>query len=495
LQALEQTDIPAPAHADAAGRGWSLRSLFRGHAAFWLILVAATLIRAVCVEAKGYEFDMFMFRDWAVIIHDRGMGAVLHAPDQDYIGYHYVLWVVVELYAPIAGHGWRNEYLFLHILKIPGTIADLGVVALIYVITTNFFRAHTEMIPASLTKLTATLPGFGREPAIDMAILACALYAFNPGVIYATSYWGQLDSFPTFFMLAALAAMTSKRVPLAWALLAAGFVLKPQAVVLFPLLGVMTLRERGVQGLVKGGVATLLVMTAGYFYFAAIGEIDTVFRIYRGIFTDDTMRVSTSAWNFWWPVRVFEDPMPTDTLLNIGRLDVSYTLVSQLLTGLSGLLMLLYAWRAKSPLHAYVAASFLAFSFFMLPMKIHERYLFPFFALMAPLAVQNRSAFLLYLALTVTFASNLFGVYQVFYGEFFKQRDIALICTAVNATCYVLFTASLIGQLNLPKGLRDFRPSRTRTRGDESSPLAGSGVSAVQSEEAGIAPASHIPQP
>jgi hypothetical protein len=114
---------------------------------------------------------------------------------------------------------------------------------------------------------------------------------------------------------------------------------------------------------------------------------------------------------------------------------------------------------------------------------------------MAPLAVQNRSAFLLYLALMVTFSSNLFGVYQVFYGEFFKQRDIALICTAVNATCYVLFTASLIGQLNLPKGLRELRLSRTRTPGDESSPLAGSGVSAVQSEEAGIAPASHIPQP
>ncbi|MGE0058115.1 MAG: hypothetical protein AB7P33_18170 [Dehalococcoidia bacterium] len=451
-----------------------MRTLFRNHVAFWLILAGAALVRAICVEAKGYEFDMFMFRDWAVIIHDRGLGAVLHAPEQDYIGYHYVLWVVVHLYAPLAGEGWRDDYLLLHVLKIPGTLADLGVVALIYVITTNVFRQHAELIPATLTKYSARLPGFGREAAVDMGLLACLLYAFNPGVIYATSYWGQLDSFPTFFMLAALAAMTSRRVPLAWALLATGFVLKPQAVVLFPLLGVMTLRQRGLQGLIKGGVATLAVMFTGYVYFAAIGEIDTVFRIYRGIFTDDTIKVSTSAWNFWWPSRVYENPTPADTLLSIGGLDLSYTLVSQALTGLSGLLMLGYAWRAKSPLHAYVAASFLAFSFFMLPMKIHERYLFPFFALMAPLAVQNRGAFLVYIALTLTFAANLFGVYQVFYGDFFKQREVALVCTAVNATCYVLFAASMIRQLNLPGGMRESRFTRPSGQKEEAGPLPAS---------------------
>ena len=79
------------------------------------------------MEAKGYEYDMFMFREWAVVTHDQGLGAVLHARDQDYIGYHYILWLVAELYAPIAGNGWQDDYLFLHVLKVPGTIADLGV--------------------------------------------------------------------------------------------------------------------------------------------------------------------------------------------------------------------------------------------------------------------------------------------------------------------------------------------------------------------------------
>ena len=261
------------------------------------------------------------------------------------------------------------------------------------------------------------------------------LYALNPGVIYATSYWGQLDSFPTFFMLASLAAISSRRLPLAWVLLTVGFVLKPQAVILFPLLGVMTLRGWGLQRRPSGGLSTLAVMVAGYAYFVAVGEGRDRLPIYRGIFTDDTVKVSTSAWNLWWPSRVFANPHPDEALFGLGGLSSPTRWSPSSLPALSGLLALAYAWRTKSPLHAYVAASFLAFSFFMLPMKIHERYLFPIFALMAPLAVQNRGAFLVYIAMTLTFAANLFGVYQVFYGEFFKQRDVALVCTAVNIVC------------------------------------------------------------
>jgi hypothetical protein len=444
--------------------GLDIRALFRNHAAFWVIFAAAALVRAICVEAKGYEFDMFMFRDWAVLAHDDGLGAVLHAPEQDYIGYHYILWLVTAIYAPLAGEGWQDDYLLLHVLKIPGTIADLGVIALLYASTANLFRRHPDLIPSRLTSFTPRLPGFGREAAVDLALLAALLYALNPGVIYATSYWGQLDSVPTFFMLASLAAISSRRLTLAWALLAVGFVLKPQAVILFPLLAVMTLRGWGLQGLIRGGITTLGVMIAGYAYFAFIGEIDTVFTIYKGIFTDDTTKVSTSAWNLWWPSRVFENPNPSDALVSFGGLQLSYTLVSQCLTGLSGLLALAYAWRAKSPMHAYMAAAFLAFSFFMLPMKIHERYLFPILALLAPLAVQNRGAFLLYVAVTATFAANLFGVYQVFFGEFFKQRDVALVCTAVNITAYVLFACHLIRQIDFRDWIRKYSGPRAKKK-------------------------------
>jgi len=400
------------------------------------------VIRAICVEAKPYEFDLFMFRDWAVLAHDEGMAAVLQAPDQDYIGYHYVLWLEAAVYAFFAGPGWQDDYLFLHVLKLPGAVADLGIVILLFFTTRRLFQQHPALTP-SAAAWAARLPGVP-DTASAMGLLAACLYAFNPGVIYATAYWGQVDSVPTLFMIGALSALVRRKQPLAWALLACGFILKPQAIILYPLLAIVTLREEGLKGAARGAGATLAVMVAGYAYFAVIGEIGTVFDLYRGIFTDDTTKVSTSAWNMWWPFRVYENPLPGDALVSIGGIELSYSLVSQALTGLSGGLLLAYAWRSRSPLMLFTAAAFLAFSFFMLPMKIHERYLFPYFALAAPLAVQSRGALFLYLLLTLTFASNLFGVYQVVIPSVFKDREIALICTAVNVACYAAFAVFLL---------------------------------------------------
>lgn len=458
----EKTSL-VPGRSDGASPSASLRlrAVIRRHAAFLALLAVAAIIRAACVEAKGYEYDLFMFRDWAVIIHDQGLPAVLHAPEQDYIGYHYILGLVAAAYALVAGSGWRDDYTFLHVLKIPGTIADLGVIVLLYVMAARFFRRLPERVPLRLTALTAKLPGFGREPALDLAVLAAALYALNPGIIYASSYWGQLDAFPTFFMLASLAAVLERRLALAWALLAIGFVLKPQAVILFPLLGVLTLRGWGVRGVIPAAASTALVMVAGYGYFVLAGEGATVLRIYHAIFTDETVKISTSAWNIWWPARALGNPHPQEPLFGLGSLHLSYSLLSQVLTGLAGLLSLAYAYRSRSPFHAFIAASFLAFSFFMLPMKIHERYLFPLFALLAVVAIQDRRAFLVYVALTLTFAANLFGVFQVFHGEFFKQRDVALICSVVNSVCYVLFAAALLRDLDLPRFVGWRRPLRT----------------------------------
>jgi len=91
---------------------------------------------------------------------------------------------------------------------------------------------------------------------------------------------------------------------------------------------------------------------------------------------------------------------------------------------------------------------------------------------MAPLAVQRRGFFLLYVAITLTFAANLFGVYQVFFGEFFKQQNVSLVCTTVNIVCYVGLAISMLRDLGLPSRFGRPRPVQT------------------QKKEAGIAPAS-----
>ena len=426
-----------------ANRQLTLARIIRENSVLVAIVLLASVIRAFAVEAKPYEWDLFMFRDWTVIIHDQGIGAVLHAPMQDYIGYHFVLWLIGHVYTAFAGPDWAREYLLLHVLKIPGAVADVGVLVLVYFVARTFFLRNPSLIPARLVRLTQRLPGFGRAPATDVALVACAIYAFNPGVTYAASYWGQLDSVPTFFMLAALAVMLDRRYALAWALLAVGFFLKPQAVIIVPLLGLISLKQIGFWPSVRAGLAGASVLIPCYAYFVAIGEIDTVYRIYQGIFLDTTTKISTSAWNLWWPFRLESLPDPNAPFLSLGPLGVTYTLASQALTVLSGLLALAYTWRSRSPAAPFIAACFLAFSFFMLPMKIHERYLFPFFAFGAPLVLQNRRLALLYAVLTVTYTTNLMGVYHTLWTEFFRHDTTAIVCSYVNIVCYVFFAAYL----------------------------------------------------
>jgi hypothetical protein len=406
-----------------------------------------------------------------VIIHDQGLGPVLHGRDQDYIGYHYVLWLVTEIYAAFAAEGWREGYGFLYVLKIPGAAMDLMVVVLIYAVTADLVRRFPDRAPHALVERLARLPGVGGEAATGFGLAAAAIYALNPGVVFASSYWGQLDAFPTFFMLAALWALSARRLSLAWALLTAGFVLKPQAVILYPLLAVLTLRGWGFRGAIPAAIATIGVLAGGYAYFVAAGEGETVYTIYKGIFTDDTVKISTSAYNLWWPSQIIAAPLPDAAIAGAGPFDLTFTRLSQLLTGLSGVMTLAYAWRSKSPWHAYIAASFLAFSFFMLPMKIHERYLFPFFALFAPIAVQNRAAAVLYLALSVTFIGNLLGVFQIYEPAFFTDRTLMFALTGINVVGYVAFVGSMLQGLRL-SGLRRRMSQR------------------AERKEAGVAPAS-----
>jgi Gpi18-like mannosyltransferase len=319
-------------------------------------------------------------------------------------------------------------------------------------------------MPTGLVRVTRRLPGFGRRPATDLAIVASAIYAFNPGVIYAASYWGQLDSVPTFFMLAALALMLDRRYALAWALLAVGFFLKPQAVIIVPLLGLMSLKEIGFWPSLRAGLLGSSVLIPCYAYFMAIGEIETVYGLYRDIFLDTTTKISTSAWNLWWPFRLESLPDPNAPFLSLGPLGVTYTLASQALTVLSGLLALAYAWRSRSPAAPFIAACFLAYSFFMLPMKIHERYLFPFFAFAAPVALLNRRFALLYVVLTVTYTTNLMGVYHTLWTEFFRHDTTAIVCSYVNIVCYVFFAAYLFKE-TLGDWLREERAVTETERG------------------------------
>ena len=94
-----------------------------------------------------------------------------------------------------------------NIVKLVPNLFDLGTAALIYV----FVR---------------------KQASFKSALLATALYAFNPAVIYNAAVWGQYDAIYTFFLILSLMLALKSRPKLAAAAFALGLLTKPQGIVL-----------------------------------------------------------------------------------------------------------------------------------------------------------------------------------------------------------------------------------------------------------------------
>jgi hypothetical protein len=104
---------------------------------------------------------------------------------------------------------------------------------------------------------------------------------------------------------------------------------------------------------------------------------------------------SANAANIWGLIAGYKHP--DGGLVYIGAV--------LLLLGLVGALMPL-GWRRDLPMILAVGA-FVIFAFYFLPTRVHERYLFPAMAVLAPLAAANWRVFVAYLILTAGFAASM----------------------------------------------------------------------------------------
>lgn len=114
-----------------------------------------------------------------------------------------------------------------------------------------------------------------------------------------------------------------------------------------------------------------------------------------------------------------------------------------------------------------LSAAFLTFAFFMLTMKMHERYLFPALALLAPVAILDRRWAVLYVALSVTFLLNLYSIYPVpppaVVGNIHyiaAPADIWL--SALNCGLFLAFAMALVAAV--PAAWSGFRLQRSEPR-------------------------------
>jgi len=95
----------------------------------------------------------------------------------------------------------------------------------------------------------------------------------------------------------------------------------------------------------------------------------------------------------------------------LGSLSLSWQLVGALLFAVAAVVALISVARRDDLRGVLLASLVLAVAFFVLPTRVHERYLFPALALAAPLLLSGRSWPWIYGGLSLSFFANVYWVY------------------------------------------------------------------------------------
>ncbi len=299
----------------------------------------------------------------------------------------YALAPLVPLFNGIPGFWDPLPAATMTLIKLPSLLANLGTTALIYLWSR-------------------------RVLALRGAALIAAMHALMPPVWINIAWWGQVDALLTFPML--LAVVHFDRVAGRWSWLAWGcaLLIKPQAIILAPLMYVVTVRRHGCRGLAQGGAIAGGLIVLALVPLALAGQGIGLYQAVAGSVGRFPL-ATNQAYNLWQLVTggatVF------DYTTGIGGL--SYRSIGFLLIGAVVLLVCTALLRRSDDPARAAAAAVLALAFFALPTQIHERYAFFTLPFLALWIAYDRIALLPYLLIGTAATINIFGAIRGFFPD------------------------------------------------------------------------------
>ncbi|MEA2530506.1 MAG: hypothetical protein QOG89_2150 [Thermomicrobiales bacterium] len=424
---------PAPVVPDSTVRpaliargSWSLPALSERATVAILILTATLLRLAIAPWGRYWEDSQVLaFRAERLArlpmneLYLTNRGVISHLP-----GDLWFLWYVSNFYRSLAPNGDFYGDTFLYLTKLVPIMADAGAALALYLLA--------------------------RELAGPKAgLMAAALYAFNPGPIVIAAIWDQWDSLSTCFALFALWLFLRRRYELAAAALTYAALVKPQFALFGLLFAIVYARRLILPPLLerlrgdtvqtplralavpfaRAGAAILAAWVTAEAVLVPFNvslpplsaqfdlrdRLDYVFRVH-----DET---TLNAFNFWatpWAGNAVNDH-------ELSFAGLSARTWGQFLFGCALLVILALWWRRGTDRALVWAALSMTFASFMLPTRIHERYLLPTVALAILIAAIRPRLLWFCAALTFTFSANLIAVYVMAHDQrgapFFSRHD------------------------------------------------------------------------
>lgn len=360
------------------------------------LLLAGLLLRLIFLSAPGHETDIGTFEAWTTSLAQYGAkGFYAHTNFVDYPpGYMLVLWLVGQIYRLIvANAGSITSFEFMALVKLPAILADLGIAYLTYLIARRTWSS-------------------------GKAFLAVAIVAFNPAIWFVSAYWGQADSVAAVFLVWALYLALTQRFEFAWGMLALAVLIKPQPLVVWPLLLFWQVRRQGwTWRLALIPVVTLGVAYIGSLPFSPSNDPPHVWQwLYLRYHTGTQVYPynSANAFNLYSIVRDMWQP-DTAIIFFMPQWVWGVLIFTALTVALT-----MRQWRMTAPgvdpnvgeRTVYMAWFLALLGLFMLTTRMHERYMFSALAV-APLIWNiGRTQRVIVTALSITFIINLLYALQ-----------------------------------------------------------------------------------
>jgi len=371
------------------------------------------MVRFAFFSNQGYEeVDTRDFMAWFQTAADYGPRTFYTKTWCDYPPFNiFFFWIFGLLAKSLSLFGTS---LFTYVMKLPSNLFDMATAFLIFA----FVRKRLDF---------------------KMALLATALYAFNPAVIFNAAVWGQFDAIYTFFLVLSLMLALASKPELSAVTFALGILTKPQSVALLPLIAFLIFKKHGLRRFLISLVAAIATVFVVIIPFEWVNPVTFLANIYFGAYGGYAY-TSVNAFNLWALAGFWMDETP-----------VFFAIGWMLFGALAAFVLYVLHKRFGSSTELLVlfSAFILFFGFFMLPTRIHERYLFPTISILSLVFVFLKKARPLYATLTATclinqayvlYWLNAYAEAGYAYGPNLSGDPVAIAVTLINlmAFLYVL---------------------------------------------------------
>lgn len=373
---------------------------------FFIGLAIALGIRLLLISLPiAFWVDMNLYKSWAIDLVQMGISNFYdYSKNCDYPpAYLYPLWAIGKIYQSVnpsfTDAFSHTEGLFLmEMIKIPPVLADIAAAILI----TKILKPH----------VTA-----------DKAYKLGLLYAFNPLMIFVSGIWGQVDGIMSFLMLVAFYLIQKNSVIRTGLLISLMLIIKPQGLFFAPFLVLSQWFRQawwkwGAIALSGLGLIWLVILP-----FFAIGSPDLIgiaqpfIRLYTLLKSTANYYnfASVNAFNFWGWANWIRD---YTTFLGVSYKVIGLALLA-ILMGWLGIFLYQQNQQAQTDkdrqqddyqkmqftVHS-LAVAVMLFGCFMLPTRMHERYMLYSLPFWAIAIAQIPTMKWIYWGLTITGAAN-----------------------------------------------------------------------------------------